>query len=111
MDYVYLKFYTLESRKHDGRPVFEWLLDTAKELGFPGGTAFRAMAGFGQHARWHRDCFFELGGELPVEVQFLAPGKQAQLLLATVRSSGIDLPYTMTSAIYGHTGDPADNHS
>jgi PII-like signaling protein len=50
---IHLRLYTYESRKHQGRLVYEWLLDHAKKLGIHGGSAFRAMAGFGRHGRMH----------------------------------------------------------
>jgi len=51
-------------------PLYEWLLEEAKSLGVHGGSAFRAIAGFGRHGRMHEDTFFELAGELAVKVEF-----------------------------------------
>ena len=44
MQGVYLKFYVLENRRHHGILAYEWLLETARQLGLPGGSAFRAIA-------------------------------------------------------------------
>ena len=70
MQGVYLKFYVQENRRHHGILAYEWLLETARKLGLHGGSAFRAIAGFGRHGRLHEEHFFELAGDLSVEVGF-----------------------------------------
>lgn len=57
MDGIHLRLYPYENRKHHGLPVYEWLLDRAKKLGIHGGSAFRAMAGFGRHGTLHEQHF------------------------------------------------------
>lgn len=39
MNGIHLRLYTYENRKHHSLPVYEWLLDRAKELGIHGGSA------------------------------------------------------------------------
>ncbi|MFT3790053.1 MAG: DUF190 domain-containing protein [Rudaea sp.] len=43
--------------------LYEWLLERARKLGIHGGSAFRAIAGYGRHGRLHEQQFFELAGE------------------------------------------------
>lgn len=57
MQSVYLKCYLTEKQRHDGVLLYEWLLEEAKKLGVPGGSAFRAIAGFGRHGRMHEETF------------------------------------------------------
>ena len=40
-------------------------------MGVHGGSAFRAIAGFGRHGHMHEETFFELAGELAVKVEFI----------------------------------------
>ena len=47
----HLRLYTYENRRHDGALLYEWLLERAKKLGVHGGSAFRAIAGFGRHGQ------------------------------------------------------------
>ena len=77
MDGVSLRFYMQESRKHRGLLLYEWLLETAKRAGIHGGSAFRAIAGYGRHGVLHEQHFFELAGELTVGVEFLLTEPQA----------------------------------
>ena len=75
-DGTYLKFYVHEHRKHGGKLLFEWLLETAKRMGIHGGTAFRAVAGFGHHGVLHEQRFVDqapasIYADLPDEGRYL----------------------------------------
>ena len=104
MNAVMLRLFTEEDHKHSGRLVYEWLLETARDLGIPGGSAFRAIAGYGHHGRIHENGFFELAGKLPVEVMFAATAEQSDRLLAAIATEGLRLFYIRTPAETGSTG-------
>lgn len=104
MSDVVLRLFTEEDRKHKGRLVYEWLLETGRELGISGGSAFRAIAGYGHHGRMHEDTFFELAGKLPVEVMFASSADQVDALLARIREEGLQLFYIRSVAETGTTG-------
>lgn len=104
MNAVMLRLFTEEDDKHKGRLVYEWLLETGREMGIAGGSAFRAIAGYGHGGRMHEDTFFELGGKLPVEVMFAATQEQADALLDRVADEGLRLFYIRTAAETGATG-------
>jgi uncharacterized protein len=93
MHSVYLKFYVTEKQRHGGMPLHEWLLEEAKRLGAPGGSVFRAIAGFGRHGRLHEESFFELAGELPVQVEFVLEAMLADKLLEEMRARKLNLFY------------------
>ncbi|MBZ0091089.1 MAG: DUF190 domain-containing protein, partial [Sulfuricellaceae bacterium] len=85
MQAVSLTFYLPENRRHDGIPLYEWLLEEGKRLGFHGGSAFRAIAGFGRHGVLHEESFFELAGELPIEVVFIISPAEVEQLFALLQ--------------------------
>jgi len=91
MNSVYLKFYVTEKQRHDGTLLYEWLLEQAKKLGMPGGSAFRAIAGFGRHGHLHEETFFELGGEMPVQVEFVLDAAAADRFLEAIRVHKLNL--------------------
>lgn len=93
-----------EVERHNGDLLYEWLLEQAKGLGIAGGTAIRAIAGFGRHGRLHEEAFFELAGDLPMEVEFLLSEPQAEQLLAVIRAEKLQLFYVRMPAEYGVTG-------
>ena len=103
-DCVYLKFFVIESQRHDGQLLYQWLLRRASTLGLPGGSAFRAIAGFGRHHVLHEAHFYELAGELPVEVVFVASRAEADLLIADVTKAGLSLFHYMMPAQSATTG-------
>lgn len=102
---VYLTFFVTERARHHGDLTYDWLLDKARKLGFHGGTAVRATAGFGRHGRMHEETFFELAPELPVEVGFALTEEEADKLLDAVRAEGLKLFYTRSPVEFGVTGE------
>lgn len=96
-----LKFYLSEKQQREGKSLYEWLLEEARRLGVSGGSAFRAIAGYGRHGRLHEETFFELGGELPVTVEFVLESAQADRLLEALRPQGLQLFYVRQQAEAG----------
>jgi PII-like signaling protein len=101
MNGEFLRFYTHEDRKVGGVLLYEWLLGEAKRLGIHGGTAFKAMAGFGRHGVMHEAKFFELAGDLTVEVEFIVTGDEAQKLLDAVSAAKVRIFYARVPARFG----------
>jgi len=104
MQGVYLKFYLPEKKRHHGILAYEWLLEEARKLGIHGGSAFRAIAGFGRHGRLHEEHFLELAGDLPVEVGFALAEAEAQMLLAHLDSEKLKLFYVKLPLEMGVVG-------
>ncbi len=96
-----LRFYVHENRKHRHVLLYEWLLEQAKALGVHGGSAFRAIAGYGRHGLLHEEHFFELAGELTVEIDFAVTDDQAERLLQLLRDEKIRIFYARMPAEYG----------
>ncbi len=88
-----LSFYVSEKQHHADMPLFEWMLEEAKSLGVQGGSAFRAIAGYGRHGRMHEDTFFELAGELAVKVEFALDDAQADQLIGKIRNLNMNVYY------------------
>lgn len=96
-----LRFYVQENRRHHGVLLYEWLLEHAKQSGIHGGSALRAVAGFGRHGVLHEDHFFELGGDLPVMVEFFLADEEAEGLLDSLKKEGLSLFYARQPAEFG----------
>ena len=97
----FLRFYVHEGHRHQHRLVWEWLLERANKLGIRGGSAFRAMAGFGRHHMLHEAHFFELAGTLTVEIEFLVTDEEAQELMRLIHQEKIRLFYAHIPAKFG----------
>jgi PII-like signaling protein len=102
-----LRLYMHESRRFHGMLLYEWLLEQARKLGIEGGSAFRAVAGYGRHGVMHEQKFFELAGELPVVTEFIVSDSDAERILALVRKETIDLVYVSWPVEYSVTSTPA----
>lgn len=87
----YLKFYVQEKRRLHGILAYEWLLEKAKSIGLHGGSAFRAIAGFGRHGVLHDDHFFELQGDLPIEIGFAVTDEDADRLLRAIHEEKVSI--------------------
>ena len=98
MNGALLRFYVHEGHRHHGLLVWEWLLKQASKLGIRGGSAFRAMAGFGRHHVLHEQAFFELAGTVAVEVEFIVTDQESQQLLELIREEKIRLFYARIPA-------------
>lgn len=88
-----LSFYVSEKHHYVGKPLYEWLLEEARALGVHGGSAFRAIAGFGRHGRMREDSFFELAGELAVQVEFILDDVLAEQLMQQARVLNMEIFY------------------
>jgi PII-like signaling protein len=96
-----LDFYVSEKQRHDGRLLYEWLLEEGRALGIHGGSAFRAIAGFGRHGTMHEDSFFELAGELAVKVEFIVDDEHADKLLAVLHARKMNIFYLRSAVQAG----------
>ena len=96
-----LRFYVHESQRCHGRLFWEWLLEEANRRGLRGGSAFRAMAGFGRHHHLHEERFFELAGTQTIEVEFIVSDEEAQQLLAAIEAQQIRVFYARVPAQFG----------
>ena len=97
----FCRFYVHENARHKSRLLWEWLLEQANYLGIRGGSAFRAMAGFGRHHVLHEAHFFELAGTLMVEVEFIVTEEEAKRLLDLVAAEKVRVFYALIPARFG----------
>ena len=101
MNGTYLRFYMHENRKHRHLLLYEWLLEQAQKIGIHGGSAFRAIAGYGRHGVLHEQHFYELAGDLTVEVEFMISEDEARRLLDLVKAEKVHIFYAKTIAEFG----------
>ena len=104
MQGIYLKLFVPEQLRLHGDLLYEWILKQAESIGISGGSAVRAMAGYGRHGRLHETHFFELAGELPVILEFFASDEAISQLLALITAENSSLFYIKFNAEAGQTG-------
>ncbi len=79
-----LRIFVGESDKHGGLPVYEWLIQKAREQGLAGATVLRGLAGFGAHSRLHTAHVLRLSTDLPIVVEIVDTIDKIEAFLPTV---------------------------
>ena len=66
-----LRIFIGESDRHEGIPLFEWIVRKAREHGLAGATVLRGLAGFGAHSRLHTAKVLRLSADLPIVIEIV----------------------------------------
>ena len=98
-----ITFFTQQDRRHHHRPLAEWLMFAALELGVRGATVIAASEGFGMHRRIHSAHFFELADQ-PQEIVVAATEEEADRLFAFLQKEGVHLFYVKSPVEFGVLG-------
>lgn len=96
-------FFTHQNARHRGRPMGEWLVQLARELGLRGATLVPAEEGFGRHGRLHAARFFELA-EQPMEVVMALSEEESQRLFERLQAEDVHLFYVKAPVEFGTLG-------
>ncbi|MEC4673508.1 MAG: DUF190 domain-containing protein, partial [Nitrospirota bacterium] len=59
-----LRVYVGERDKYGHLPLYEWIIQQAREHGLSGATAFRGIEGFGAHSHLHTAKILRLADDL-----------------------------------------------
>jgi hypothetical protein len=60
-----------ESDRHEGLPLYEWIVRRAREMGMAGTTVVRGIEGFGAHSRMHTAKILRLSQDLPIVIELV----------------------------------------
>lgn len=66
-----LRIFIGESDKHKGKPLYEWIVQKARENGIAGATVIRGIEGFGAHSRIHTSKILRLSEDLPIVIEIV----------------------------------------
>jgi uncharacterized protein len=76
-----LRIFIGESDKHQGRPLYEMIVEEARKRGLSGATVLHGILGFGAHSRIHRAKVLRLSEDLPLVVEIVdKPERIAEFL-------------------------------
>jgi PII-like signaling protein len=73
-----------ESDKHDGKPLYEWLVIKAREIGLAGATVLRGMMGFGANSRIHTSKILRISADLPIIIEIVDTREKLEAYLADI---------------------------
>lgn len=93
-----LRIFIGESDKHEGRPLFEWIVLQARAHGLAGATVLRGMMGFGAHSRIHTFKIEQLSEDLPVIVEIVDTREKLESFLAVIDQAIVEGLATLEKA-------------
>jgi len=79
-----LRIFVGESDRHDGTPLYEWIVRQARERGLAGATVLRGVAGFGAHSRVHTAKILRLSEDLPMVIEIVDTREKIEAFLPVV---------------------------
>ncbi|MDN7413401.1 DUF190 domain-containing protein (plasmid) [Burkholderia vietnamiensis] len=99
-----ITFFTQQDSRHQGKPLGDWLVHLADELGLRGATLMPAGEGIGHHHRIHSAHFFELADQ-PLAVVMAVTTEESDRLFERLQAEGVHLFYVKTAAEFGVIGN------
>ncbi len=66
-----LRVFVGEQQKFEGKPVYEAIVEAARDMGLMGATVLRGMLGYGAHCKLHTAKVFMLSEDLPMVVEIV----------------------------------------
>jgi PII-like signaling protein len=81
---VLLRIFIGEDDRTHGRPLYEAIVTTAREMHIAGATVLRGPMGFGRSSRLHTAKILRLSEDLPMVVEIVDAEDRIQALLAAI---------------------------
>ncbi|HYR77306.1 MAG TPA: DUF190 domain-containing protein [Pyrinomonadaceae bacterium] len=79
-----LRIFIGESDRHDGKLLYEWIVQRAREEGLAGATVMRGMMGFGAHSRMHTFKIERLSQDLPIVIEIVDTREKLEKFLLLI---------------------------
>jgi hypothetical protein len=78
---ILMRIHIGERDRHDGKPLYEAIVNLLREKHYAGATVTRAVMGFGATARLHTDKVLRLSIDLPIVVECVDTEEKIQAIL------------------------------
>lgn len=79
-----LRIFIGERDKHDGMPLYEWLVTKARESHLAGATVVRGIMGFGARSRIQSFKIERLSADLPIVVEVVDTREKLEAFLRSI---------------------------
>jgi PII-like signaling protein len=84
-DGTLLRIFIGEADKHEGKPLYEWIVLKAREQGLAGATVLRGIMGFGANTRKiHTFRFDTLSEDLPLVIEIVDSQERLEEFLGLI---------------------------
>jgi len=85
-----LRIFIGENDKHEGRPLYEWIVRKAREEGLSGATVLRGLEGYGANSILHKASILRLSSDLPVVIEIVDDAEKIAAFLPHVEEAFSD---------------------
>lgn len=93
-----LRIFIGESDRHDGKPLYEWIVIQARARHLAGATVMRGIMGYGAHSRIHTVKIERLSEDLPIVVEIVDEQVKLEAFLGEIDSAITEGVATMEKA-------------
>jgi PII-like signaling protein len=76
-----LRIFIGESDKYKGKPLYEVIVQKARELHLAGATVIRGILGYGADSRMHKAKLLDLSEDLPIIIEIVDSQEKIDLLI------------------------------
>jgi len=76
-----LRIFIGESDKYKGKPLYEVIVQKARELHLAGATVIRGFLGYGADSRIHKAKLLDLSEDLPIIIEIVDSQEKLDMLL------------------------------
>jgi len=70
-DGILMRILIGDSDRWEGKPLYEAIVERARQQGLAGATVFRGILGFGKHSRIHTATILTLSTDLPIVIEMV----------------------------------------
>ncbi|MDT8320489.1 MAG: DUF190 domain-containing protein [Xanthomonadales bacterium] len=79
-----LRIFIGENDRHEGMPLYEWIVRKARENGLAGATVLRGLEGYGASSRLHTARVLRLSSDLPIVVEVVDSEENIEAFLPVI---------------------------
>ncbi len=82
-----LRIFLSETDRHEGAPLYEWIVARARKAELAGATVLRGMLGYGANSRLHTTKILRLSQDLPVVIEIVDVPEKIDAFIAAIEPS------------------------
>jgi PII-like signaling protein len=79
-----LRIFVGESDRHDGKPLYQAIVERVRAAGLAGATVIRGIEGFGADSRIHTSRILRLSEDLPVLIEIVDTAEKIDEILPSL---------------------------
>ena len=92
---ISLKIYCDNTDRFNSKPLWEYILNKARDIGISGATVYKAVAGIGSHKSLHRFDILNLSNTMPIVIEIIESKESIDKLLDNLEIDISDTFITM----------------